>query len=193
MRRLSAMAAILLLSVTAFAGGPAFVAGSSYFDPTVKGTPVVWSQGVVNYYTDQGNLSPILSGAAADTFVYRYTARVFYGDQISPARASVAGSTPVTISGLGLQRNSAVQTANINLPVLAVSATQLLVDTPPARDGLYDVLLSDMRSMGSSTMSSVLTIGAGPSDTIKLISGGGSATPVGGQVNTPFTVAVVAS
>src|SRR6266496_1885092 len=69
MRALSAIVAILLLSSNAFSGGPAFVAGSSYFDPTVKGTPVVWPQGAVNYYTDQGNLSPILSGTAADTFV----------------------------------------------------------------------------------------------------------------------------
>lgn len=98
----------------------------------------------------------------------------------------------MTISGLGLQRNTVVQTANINLPVLASSATRLLIDTPPALDGLYDVQLSDARSGGSSAMSGVLTIGAGPSDTIKVIAGGGSATPVGGQVNTPFAVAVLA-
>lgn len=42
-------------------------------------------------------------------------------------------------------------------------------------------------------MMRVLTIGAGPTDMIKLISGGGSATPVGGQVNTPFVVQVVAA
>src|SRR6476646_405319 len=69
MRTPSAVVAVLLLSRAAFAGGPAYVAGASYFDPTTKGTPVVWSQGVINYYTDQGNLSPILSGTAADTFV----------------------------------------------------------------------------------------------------------------------------
>jgi len=28
-----------------------------------------WSLGVVNYYTDQGDLSPILPNAAANTFV----------------------------------------------------------------------------------------------------------------------------
>ena len=69
MRRLSAIVAILFLSSNAFSGGPAFVTGSSYFDPTVKGTPVVWPQGAVNYYTDQGNLSAILPGPSADFFV----------------------------------------------------------------------------------------------------------------------------
>src|SRR5258708_36884571 len=69
MRIISMIAACILLAVNASAGGPAFVAGSSYFDPTVKGSPVVWAQGTVTYYTDQGNLSPTMSGAAADFFV----------------------------------------------------------------------------------------------------------------------------
>src|SRR5258708_12471464 len=69
MRIISMIAACILLAVNASAGGPAFVAASSYFDPTVKGSPVVWAQGTVTYYTDQGNLSPTMSGAAADFFV----------------------------------------------------------------------------------------------------------------------------
>lgn len=39
----------------------------------------------------------------------------------------------------------------------------------------------------------VLTIGAAPTDILKLISAGGSATPVGGTVNLPFSVQVVAA
>jgi hypothetical protein len=50
-------------------GGPRTIAGTSYFDPAVKGTPLTWSQGVVSYYTDRGNLSPALPGASADAFV----------------------------------------------------------------------------------------------------------------------------
>jgi hypothetical protein len=92
---------------------------------------------------------------------YRYKARVFYGDSVAPARASVAGGTPLTIQGLGLQANTAVQAANVAAPVLASSATQLLVDTPAAADGVYDVQLSDAGSGGSSIMSGVLTVGAG--------------------------------
>ncbi len=51
------------------AGGPRRVAGVSYFDPAVQGTPLTWSQGAVSYYTDRGDLSPSLPSAAADAFV----------------------------------------------------------------------------------------------------------------------------
>jgi len=56
---LSPIAAVVLLGEFAIAGGPAYVAGASYFDPATKGMPVTWPQGTVNYYTDQGDLSVI--------------------------------------------------------------------------------------------------------------------------------------
>ncbi len=49
--------------------GPAYVAGMSYFDPSVKGQPLVWAGGTISYYTDPGDLSPLLPHAAADAFV----------------------------------------------------------------------------------------------------------------------------
>ncbi len=67
--RILALAAFLLyISAAARAGGPAFVAGAGY-NPGVEGQPLIWANGSVQYYTDQGNLSPILSGAQADAFV----------------------------------------------------------------------------------------------------------------------------
>lgn len=124
---------------------------------------------------------------------YRYQARVLYGDSIAPARASAAGGTPLTISGLGLKPNTAVQAASHSAPVLAASATQLLVNTPAVRDGTYDLTLNDSSSGGQSNMSGVLTVGASPTDTIKMLSGANPATPVGGQAPAPFAVQVVAS
>ena len=121
---------------------------------------------------------------------YRYNARVFYGDSIAPARASVAGSL-ITVQGLGLQSNTQVQTGGFSVPVLAASATQLLVATPQLADGVYDLLLSDVNTGGSSTMTGVLTVGAGPSDILQRISGNNTATPVGGQAAIPFIVRVV--
>ncbi len=61
--------AIVLLNCPVHAGGPEFVAGASFFDPTIKGVPVTWPQGVISYFTDQGDLSPILLGTNADSFV----------------------------------------------------------------------------------------------------------------------------
>jgi len=67
--RFLAVAALLLcICLRCRAGGPAFVAGSGY-DPGVKGQPLLWAQGSVSYYTDQGDLSPILNNSQADAFV----------------------------------------------------------------------------------------------------------------------------
>jgi len=54
------------------------------------------------------------------------------------------------------------------------------------------VQLSDAASGGNSIMSGVLTVGAGPSDIIKMISGTNPATVVGGQAPTLFAVMVLA-
>ncbi len=67
--RILAVAGLLFCSAVASrAGGPAFVAGSGY-DTGVEGQPLIWANGSVQYFTDQGNLSPILTGAQADALV----------------------------------------------------------------------------------------------------------------------------
>jgi hypothetical protein len=64
-----AAAMILFFAVTSNAGGPKQVAGASYFDSTVMGQQLIWPEGMITYYTDQGDLSPILPNALANTFV----------------------------------------------------------------------------------------------------------------------------
>src|ERR1035438_6211081 len=59
---------VMCSAVASLAGGPAFIAGSGY-DPGVEGQPLLWANGAVQYFTDQGDLSPILPGAQADAFV----------------------------------------------------------------------------------------------------------------------------
>ncbi len=61
-------ALVICSAVVSRAGGPAFVAGSGYV-AGVEGQALVWANGSVQYFTDQGNLSPILTGAQADTLV----------------------------------------------------------------------------------------------------------------------------
>jgi hypothetical protein len=63
------IAVLILLPQPLGAGGPRSIAGTSFFDPAVKGTPLTWNQGVVSYYTDRGNLSPALPAVSADAFV----------------------------------------------------------------------------------------------------------------------------
>src|SRR6476646_2003553 len=59
---------IAFVPQTGLAGGPHFIAGVSYFDAGAKGLPLLWAQGAVSYYTDQGDLSPLLLHAGADAF-----------------------------------------------------------------------------------------------------------------------------
>jgi len=68
-RLATALAIVLLFAVLARAGGPEYVAGSSYFNPSTMGQPITWLLGQVNYYTDQGDLSPILPNASANVLV----------------------------------------------------------------------------------------------------------------------------
>jgi hypothetical protein len=67
--------AVFLISsaIASRAGGPAFIAGSGY-NAGVEGQALIWATGTgststVQYFTDQGNLSPILTGAQADALV----------------------------------------------------------------------------------------------------------------------------
>src|ERR1035441_3802827 len=63
------VALVVLFVVGSRAGGPKCVAGTTYFDPTTNGQPLLWPQGVITYYTDQGDLSPLLPNASANGFV----------------------------------------------------------------------------------------------------------------------------
>ncbi len=123
---------------------------------------------------------------------YRYLARILYGDQINPARASVAGGTALAVSGLGFQANTRVTIGNVTAPPLAVSADQILVTASPMADGVQSIGLTDPPTLASSILSDVLTYGAGPNDTLSLISGANPRTPVGGQAPNPIQVQVLA-
>jgi len=68
-RLATALVIILIFAMLARAGGPKYVAGSSYFNSSSMGQSLTWSLGQVNYYTDQGDLSPILPNSAANAFV----------------------------------------------------------------------------------------------------------------------------
>ena len=68
-RRILQVAAFLICTAVASrAGGPAFVAGSGY-NQGVEGQPLIWANGSVEYFTNPGPLSPILTEAQADALV----------------------------------------------------------------------------------------------------------------------------
>lgn len=59
----------LLTPVAALAGGPKYVAGTSYFNSGVVGQPIHWANGQLNYFVDQGSLSSSVSNQQAKAMV----------------------------------------------------------------------------------------------------------------------------
>ena len=60
---------ILLAPPPIIAGGPKWVAGTSYFDPAVTGQSVRWANGIVKYYVDQGPLNSQINNLQANAMV----------------------------------------------------------------------------------------------------------------------------
>jgi hypothetical protein len=66
---LALLALLALVPTAALAGGPKYIAGTSFFNPGVLGQPVHWAKGQVNYYVDQGPLSASVSNQQATAMV----------------------------------------------------------------------------------------------------------------------------
>lgn len=60
---------LLLAPAIAAAGGPKYVAGASFFDPSALGQPLHWPGGLVSYYVDQGALNASVSNQQATAMV----------------------------------------------------------------------------------------------------------------------------
>lgn len=121
---------------------------------------------------------------------FQYHARVFYGDRVIPARASVGGGSVLSIQGLGFRSNTTIMIGAASAPLLGISVGQLQTLAPALPDGVQDVLLFDPATGASAAMTAAVTYGAGPNDTIKLLSGTNPPTPVGAAAPNPFCVRV---
>jgi len=104
---------LALAPAAAFAGGPKYVAGVSYFNPSVVGQPVHWANGQVNYYVDQGALSSTVTNQQATAMV-----------DAAAALWSAVPTAGVTLTDMG-SLNEDVNGSNIavNATGIAVNAT----------------------------------------------------------------------
>jgi len=104
--RLAVAAAIVLLfALSSRAGGPKYVAGSSYFDPSTTGQPVTWPNGVISYYTDRGDLSPQLPNTSANSFVAS-AFNVWTSVPTAAIAATSGGSLAEDVNGTNVYRNA---------------------------------------------------------------------------------------
>jgi IPT/TIG domain len=125
--RLILLAVLLLVSVqAAWAGGPRWVAGSSYFDPSAKGKPIVWANGLVTYFTDQGPLSTQVSQAQANTMVVT-AASVWSAVPTAAVLIQSGGSLTEDVNGTNVIAGSGgvtvpadIQSSATNRPVAVV-------------------------------------------------------------------------
>ncbi|MGA2832189.1 MAG: IPT/TIG domain-containing protein [Terracidiphilus sp.] len=125
-RRVAAWLAVsLLVPAAAVAGGPKFVAGTSFFNSSVVGQPLHWANGQLNYYVDQGPLNATVTNQQACAMV--------------DAAAALWNAVPtagVTLTDMG-SLNEDVNGANItvsgtNFTVTGQQLDQLGVITAPA-------------------------------------------------------------
>ncbi len=81
-----------------WSGGPRWVAGSTYFVPSVLGQPIVWRNGSVHYYTDLGPLSASVDQAQANAMVAA-AATLWSAIPTAAIQITLAGNLAEDVSG----------------------------------------------------------------------------------------------
>lgn len=106
--RLLVPALVLLAPVVALAGGPKYIAGSTFFDPAVLGQPIHWSGGQVKYYVDQGPLNSAVTNQQATAMV---DAAAAMWSAVSTAGVTLTDMGPLNedVNGLNIAVNDSGQ------------------------------------------------------------------------------------
>jgi hypothetical protein len=99
---------MLLSLLAAFAGGPKYVAGASYFNPAAMGQPIHWPHGQVNYYVDQGPLSASVTNQQATAMVDA-AAALWSAVPTAAVTLNDAGPLNEDVSATNIQVNSSGQ------------------------------------------------------------------------------------
>ncbi len=141
--RSALLPAFLLACLTLFApalaraGGPKFIAGSSFFNPGLQGQPIHWANGQLNYYVDQGPLNAQVSNqqatamvdAAASLWSAVPTAAVTLTDK-GPLNEDVNGANILVNSSSQITQPSDVTPSATNYPLAIIyDADGSIIDT----------------------------------------------------------------
>ena len=105
LRAAVALAIVTLVVLTARAGGPKYIAGTTYFNSGTAGQPITWAQGQITYFTDQGDVSSILPNSAANTFVANAFS-VWTSVSTAALSTTSGGQLAEDVNGSNVTRNS---------------------------------------------------------------------------------------
>jgi hypothetical protein len=121
------LALIVVFAVQiAHAGGPRWVAGSSYFNASANGQPIVWANGQVTYFTDLGALSSQVSQTQANAMVAT-AAAVWNNVNTAAVSIQLGGSLAEDVNGTnviagpsGISMPADIQPTTTSVPVAVV-------------------------------------------------------------------------
>ena len=99
------LALLLLIPARASAGGPKYIAGTSFFNPAVIGQPIHWAGGQVNYSVDQGPLSSSVTNQQATAMVDA-AAALWSAVPTAGVMLTDAGPLNEDVNGSNIQVNS---------------------------------------------------------------------------------------
>ena len=131
---------------------------------------------------------------------FNYQARVFYADSIVPQQIETAGGT-ITISGSGFRAGNAVYINGLPAKGISWTPTTIVATVPTmvlaqAANGMaVDVLVRDLSTGASSTMTGAITYTTATTlpNTMRVVTMPAAPTYVGDAASTPFAVQVLAA
>lgn len=125
--RKSVTVVLCLIAVAAHAGGPRFVAGTTYFNAGLGGTPVTWANGAIVYYTDQGDLSSLETQSTINALVAEAFSR-WTSVATAALNATRGGSLDEDVSGANVVRAGSVLTMPADIQPSSTKAVAIVYD-----------------------------------------------------------------
>ncbi len=116
----------LIAENSAYAGGPRWIAGSSYFNPSAKGKPVVWANGQIGYFTDMGKLSSTVTQAQANTMVTN-AAAVWNAVTTAGVKITSKGTLSEDVNGTNVTSTAGVITEPVDIQSTATTKPVAIV------------------------------------------------------------------
>jgi hypothetical protein len=121
---------------------------------------------------------------------YNYTARLFYGDTVSPSNVPVSGGL-IHIGGMGFESGETVLVNGQPATVLSAGPTGVLALAPAGAAGVVDVEVDDAATGASAVLSGALTYGTTAADGLIEVGAPSGTVATGLAAASPWIVEVV--